>query len=126
MSNAVLWRVFLVQIVIICGVVGIAWLGLPRITLITFVALKLYTDATSQLPQYDPRGSAGLDGLGVRKWFRPILARHETDRASPCSGRRGNLLRPTDPFGEDAESTDRHFGLMACKCSAVFALFSVN
>ena len=54
MSNAVLWRVFLVQIVIICGVVGIAWLGLPRITLITFVALKLYTDATSQLPQYDP------------------------------------------------------------------------
>src|SRR5206468_1304223 len=53
-GNAVLWRVFLVQIVIICGVVGIAWLGLPRITLITFVALKLYTDATSQLPQYDP------------------------------------------------------------------------
>lgn len=53
-SNAVLWRVFLVQIVIICGAVGIAWLGFPRITLITFVALKLYTDATSQLHQYDP------------------------------------------------------------------------
>jgi hypothetical protein len=46
--------VFLVQIVIICGVIGIAWLGLPRVTLITFVVLKVYTDATSQLPQYDP------------------------------------------------------------------------
>ena len=54
MSNAVLWRVFLVQIVIICGVVGSSWFGLPRATLITFVVLKLYTDATAQLPQYDP------------------------------------------------------------------------
>ena len=54
MSKAVLWRVFLVQIVIICGVVGSSWFGLPRATLITFVVLKLYTDATAQLPQYDP------------------------------------------------------------------------
>ena len=54
MSNAVLWRVFLVQIVIICGVIGSMWLGLPRAILITFVVLKLYTDATAQLPQYDP------------------------------------------------------------------------
>jgi len=59
MSNVVLWRVFLVQIVIICGAIGIGWLGLPRFTLITFVALKLYTDATAQLPQYDPADAPG-------------------------------------------------------------------
>jgi Ni2+-binding GTPase involved in maturation of urease and hydrogenase len=49
------------------------------------------------------------------QWFRQILARRETGRASPCSSRRGNLLRPTDAFGEDAKSKDGHFGLMACK-----------
>jgi hypothetical protein len=54
MSNAVLRRVFLVQIVIIGGVIGSSWFGLPRTTLITFVVLKLCTDATSQLRQYDP------------------------------------------------------------------------
>ena len=74
MSNAVLWRVFLVQIVIICGVVGIAWLGLPRITLITFVALKLYTDATSQLPQYDPAEAPAwvvcVFGNGFARYWR--------------------------------------------------------
>ncbi len=54
MSNAVLWRVFLVQIVIIGGVIGSSWFGLPRTALVTFVVLKFYTDATSQLGQYDP------------------------------------------------------------------------
>jgi hypothetical protein len=74
MSHAVLWRVFLVQIVIICGVVGFAWFGLPRITLITFVALKLYTDATSQLPQYDPADAPAwmvwLFGNGFAQYWR--------------------------------------------------------
>lgn len=54
MSDAVLWRVFLVQIVIIAGIIGSSWFELPRAALITFVVLKLYTDATSQLRQYDP------------------------------------------------------------------------
>ena len=125
MSNAVLWRVFLVQIVIICGVVGIAWLGLPRITLITFVALKLYTDATSQLPQYDPAEAPAwmvcVFGNGFARYWRATKRIEQAPAAAE-----GNLLRPTDPFGEDAESTDRHFGLMACKCSAVFALFSLG
>jgi hypothetical protein len=74
MSNAVLWRVFLVQIVIICGVMGSSWLGLPRATLITFVVLKLYTDATAQLPQYDPAEAPAwmvrLLGSGFARYWR--------------------------------------------------------
>jgi uncharacterized protein DUF6498 len=75
-SNAVLWRVFLVQIVIICGAMGIAWLGLPRVTLITFVVLKLYTDATSQLPQYDPAEAPAwmvwLFGNSFARYWRTV------------------------------------------------------
>ena len=54
MSMGALWRVFLVQVAIIAGVIGTGMFGLPRVTLIAFVILKLYTDAASQLPQYDP------------------------------------------------------------------------
>ncbi len=55
MSMDALWRVFLVQFAIIAGVIGVGMFNLPRAALITFVALKLYTDAVSQLPQYDPK-----------------------------------------------------------------------
>ena len=82
MSNAVLWRVFLVQIVIICGAIGIAWLGLPRITLITFVALKLYTDATAQLPQYDPANAPAwmvrIFGSGFARYWRDAKRADQT------------------------------------------------
>jgi uncharacterized protein DUF6498 len=86
MSNAVLWRVFLVQIVIICGVVGFAWFGLPRITLITFVALKLYTDATSQLHQYDPADAPGwmvrIFGTGFAQYWRDAKRVDQTRAAA--------------------------------------------
>ena len=82
MSNAVLWRVFLVQIVIICGVIGSMWLGLPRATLITFVVLKLYTDATAQLPQYDsaeaPAWMVRLLGNSFARYWR---AEKQVDQA---------------------------------------------
>ena len=82
MSNAVLWRVFLVQIVIICGVIGSSWLGLPRAILITFVILKLYTDATAQLPQYDPEQAPAwmvrLFGSGFAQYWR---AEKQVDQA---------------------------------------------
>lgn len=76
MSNAVLWRVFLVQIIIIAGVIGSSWFGLPRTTLITFVVLKLYTDATSQLRQYDPAEAPAwmvhLFGDGFGRYWRAV------------------------------------------------------
>jgi hypothetical protein len=76
MSKAVLWRVFLVQIVIIVGVIGSSWLGLPRAVLITFVVLKLYTDATSQLGQYDPAEAPAwmvrLLGEGFGRYWRAV------------------------------------------------------
>ena len=82
MSNAVVWRVFLVQIVIICGVIGSSWLGLPRAILITFVILKLYTDATAQLPQYDPEQAPAwmvrLFGSGFAQYWR---AEKQVDQA---------------------------------------------
>jgi hypothetical protein len=54
LSDAVLWRVFLVHIVIIIGVFATLWFNLPRSTLIVFVVLKLYTDIMAQIPQYNP------------------------------------------------------------------------
>jgi uncharacterized membrane protein YqgA involved in biofilm formation len=51
MSMGALWRVFLVQFAIVAGVIGTGLFGWPRVTLITFVILKLYTDAVSQLPR---------------------------------------------------------------------------
>lgn len=54
LSDAVLWRVFVVHIAIIIGVFATLWFGLPRSTLIAFVVLKLYTDLTAHIPQYNP------------------------------------------------------------------------
>ncbi len=84
LSNAVLWRVFLVQIVIIVGVIGAAWFGLPKITLIAFVALKFYTDATAHLGQYDPAEAPGwmvrLLGSGFSEYWR-VQKRDDQERA---------------------------------------------
>jgi hypothetical protein len=78
-SNAMLWPVFLVQIVIIGGVIGSSWFGLPRTILIAFVILKLYTDATSQLGQYDPSEAPAwtvrLSGDSFARYWR--AAKHE-------------------------------------------------
>jgi hypothetical protein len=50
MSTGALWRIFLVQIAIVLGVIGAKFFGLSRTTLLAFVALKLYTDIVAQIP----------------------------------------------------------------------------
>jgi hypothetical protein len=82
MSTAVLWRVFLVQIVVIAGVVGAAWLELPRITLLTFVALKVYTDLASQLPQYNPEEAPRWMGSDFARYWRTERKRDEAREAA--------------------------------------------
>jgi uncharacterized protein DUF6498 len=83
MSMGALWRVFLVQFAIIIGAVGSTMFGWPRATLIAFVFLKLYTDATSQLPQYDPKEAPQwtqrIFGKGFAEFWRADKQK-ETER----------------------------------------------
>ncbi|HSP15206.1 MAG TPA: DUF6498-containing protein [Thermoanaerobaculia bacterium] len=86
MSMGALWRVFLVQLAIIAGVVGTGFFGLPRVTLISFVFLKLWTDAASQLPVYDPEEAPqwmrGVMGKGFAEFWRADKAKeHEREAA---------------------------------------------
>lgn len=85
LSDAVLWRVFLVHIAIIIGVFATLWFKLPRSTLIAFVVLKLYTDITAQVPQYNPPDAphwmVRLLGSGFADYWR--VQRHdEEERAA--------------------------------------------
>jgi hypothetical protein len=83
MSNAILWRVFLVQIAIFAGFAAANWLDLPRGTLLAFVALKIYTDVASQLPDYDPerapRWMVRMFGRDFAEYWRKTK-REETSR----------------------------------------------
>ncbi|HEY3055318.1 MAG TPA: DUF6498-containing protein [Thermoanaerobaculia bacterium] len=87
MSRGVLWRVFLVQIAIFAGFVGAGMLGLPRSALIAFVFLKLYTDITSQLPNYydpqrAPRWTVKLFGRSfAEQWRRDKAAETALEKA---------------------------------------------
>jgi hypothetical protein len=73
-SDGVLRRVFLVQLAIIIGVVAVAWLDAPQALLVSFVGLKVWTDITSQVPQYNPREApkwmVRLLGAGFADYYR--------------------------------------------------------
>ena len=86
LSDAVLWRVFVVHIAIIIGVFSTLWFGLPRSTLMVFVVLKLYTDLTAQLPQYNPANAphwmVWLLGSGFADFWRAQKHRDEERAAN--------------------------------------------
>ena len=74
MANAALWRVFVVNIALIIGIIGAQFLGLPRTGLVAFAGLKLFSDIAYQLPQYDaadaPGWSARLFSRNYAEEFR--------------------------------------------------------
>src|ERR1043166_6411225 len=84
LSNGVLRRVLLVQVVIIFGAVAIWWFKLPTAILLTFVILKIFTDVTSQIPQYNPveapKWMVRLLGKGFAEYWR-AERRADEDRA---------------------------------------------
>lgn len=63
MANLTWWRVLLINIAGLSGVFGVGF-DYPRAGVITFIALKVYTDLAANVNDYDPR-----EAPRFMKWF---------------------------------------------------------
>jgi len=86
------WRILLVDIAGLIGVFGVGF-DFPRAGVITFIALKIYTDVTANWPPYDPR-----EPPRFLRWFTNDTKELKIEWEHEYDDRHQILMEDEEPF----------------------------